>query len=63
MVFAVEKLGKPSVKDAFCWVLAIVSFIIVAFTSAPVWAVLLCGAALGLMVKPINDKRKEHRNV
>jgi chromate transporter len=64
MVFAMEKLGKPSIKDAFCWVLAIVSFIVVAFfTSAPVWLVLLCGALLGLMVKQLSGRKKEHQNV
>ncbi len=62
IIFAVIKLGKPSVKKAFGWSLAVSSFIAVALLGLNAILVLLSAAIIGFVVnflfKEYHQKRK-----
>lgn len=54
---AAIKLGKQIMKDWLTWVLAIFAFIVVAFLGINAIAVIVCGAAAGLLYSMANARR------
>lgn len=57
IVFAIQKLGKPSIKDTFGWITAILAFIAASFTGVSAFYILLTAAVSGFIFKFISQGR------
>lgn len=58
LIQAVIQLGKPSVKGAFAWILAITAFILSVLSGIHPILIILAGAFVGILRTLLHDRRK-----
>ena len=62
MINTVINLGKKSLKDAICWIVCLIIFILAAITNIPTVVLVISAAILGLIIDAVKGGKKNNVN-